>query len=316
VTFCGRPLPTVSVVVPTYAEPVHLRRLLASLSRQHYPTAQVEIVVVDDGSPEPVSEEVVRCAAPMRTTLLRHERNRGRAQARNTALAHATGDLVVFIDSDMSAAPDLLAAHAAAHLAGDRQAAIGDIRFAPEIAPTALTRYLDGRGVHRLPPAASVPFKCFVTGNSSLRRDVLAAAGGFDPGFRHYGGEDLELGYRLHLLGVRFHYAAEARTWHHHSRSLDATCGLMQTYGQHSLPRLVALHPELDGLLRLDFVRRPAGTRHRLLRLALLPPAYYLARIVGCRLERVWVPTLLLDYLLWASRSRGYLDSARQRTSA
>ena len=299
--------PYITIAVPTYAEPQRLRRLLASLSRQQYPSARAEVIVVDDGSPEAVPSEFSRLARPLHTHLIRHSRNAGRAQARNTALEHANGELILFLDSDMTAAPELLRAHAQAHTSTHDQVVIGDIRFGPDVKPTALTRYIDTRGVHRLAPGQPVSFKCFVTGNSSVPRQLLEAVGRFDPGFREYGGEDLELGYRLHRHGVRFHYSSAAKTLHHHARTLSALCELMYRYGRHSLPRLMALHPELDALVRLDFLRRPSTPRSRMLRLSLRSPVYRTTRAACQVLDSWWIPSVVLDYLLWASRTRGFI---------
>ncbi len=304
-------LPDISVVVPAYAEHDRLHRLLASLGQQRYPKSRVEVVVVDDGSPEPVCADIAHIVPAVTVRLLRHSQNAGRAQARNTGIAGASGELIVFIDSDMTAAPDLLQAHAAAHRDTDRCVAVGDVRFGPDVRRTALARYLEGRGVHRLPPGSPVPFNCFSTGNASVRRALLLAAGCFDSRFRRYGGEDLELGYRLHCLGARFAYAEGAHTLHHRCRSLEATCDLMRVYGVHSLPLLVDTHPELRGVLRLGFLDQRRSWRAAAMRLALSNAVYWPVRLASRLLDSWRLPEAVLDYLLWASRTRGYLEKTR-----
>lgn len=308
---------SISVVIPTYDEPGRLCAALQSLAAQDYPSSAVEIVVVDDASPQPFSVPLDDLAGPFSLTLIRNPTNQGRARARNAGLRAAAGDLVVFLDSDMTVEPGFLRAHAAAHLKRAARVAIGNIRFAPQIPVSGLTRYLDRRGVHRLSPDEPVPFNCFVTGNSSAPRFLFDQVGLFDEDFTAYGGEDLELGYRFHRHGATFWYAPGALSWHHHLRSLDQLCQLMHTYGRQSLPLLMGKHPELAGLLRLDFLERShLSPRRLLLRLALTWAVHLPIRALTRANLKGWVPELFLDYLLWSSRTRGYLETANTTRGA
>lgn len=299
---------TLSVVIPTYDEPERLEAALKSLSQQDYPHEKIQIIVVDDASPYLDAERLQAAIAPLELQLLRNERNQGRARARNAALRVASGDIVVFLDSDMTVGANFLRAHAQRHQNHAEAVFVGNIRFAKEIPATSLTRYLEGRGVHRVDEDKPIPFNCFVTGNSSVRRSSLLRVGFFDEDLTAYGGEDLELGYRLHLAGIPLYYAPEALSYHYHLRSLEPLCRLMQTYGSKSIPILLKKHPELDAVLRLDFIRASALSPRRLaLQLALLSPIHYPIRWVTRWLVKTYVPDLLFSYLFWSSRTRGYL---------
>ena len=299
---------TLSVVIPTYDEPERLEAALKSLSQQDYPHEKIQIIVVDDASPYLDAERLQAAIAPLELQLLRNERNQGRARARNAALRVASGDIVVFLDSDMTVGANFLRAHAQRHQNHAEAGFVGNIRFAKEIPATSLSRYLDGRGVHRVDEDKPIPFNCFVTGNSSVRRSSLLRVGFFDEDLTAYGGEDLELGYRLHLAGIPLYYAPEALSYHYHLRSLEPLCRLMQTYGSKSIPILLKKHPELDAVLRLDFIRASALSPRRLaLQLALLSPIHYPIRWVTRWLVKTYVPDLLFSYLFWSSRTRGYL---------
>ena len=178
------------------------------------------------------------------------------------------------------------------------------------ITPTLLTRYLERRGVHRVDADKPIPFKCFVTGNSSVRRSSLLRVGFFDEDLTAYGGEDLELGYRLHLAGIPLYYAPEALSYHYHLRSLEPLCRLMQTYGSKSIPVLLRKHPELDAILQLDFIRASEFSPRRIaLQLALLSPIHYPIRWLTRWLMKTYVPDLVFSYLFWSSRTRGYLQA-------
>jgi len=298
---------SISVVIPTYNEPERLLAAVQSLAVQNYPAEALEIIVVDDASSAFDPERYPKAAGPFSLHLLRHAANQGRARARNTGIRAAKGEIVVFLDSDMTVEPGFLQAHAQVH----QQAgvvAIGHIRFGPQVPASALTRYLNSRGVHRIGEGQEVPYKCFVTGNSSVRREQLLRVGLFDEDLTAYGGEDLELGYRLHQDGSLFCFASRARSVHHHLRPFRQHCQLMYTYGQRSLPVLLGRHPGLASLLRLNFLSGPIFSLRRLFfQLALLPGLYYPIRWATERCLRWYVPDLCFDYLWWYNRTRGYL---------
>lgn len=100
----------ISVVIPTRDRVSFLRRALETVLAQTW--REVEIIVVDDGSAQPLAPPMLGVAAP-RVRLLRHEQPRGAAAARNTGLRCATGDLVAFLDDDDTWLPDKLARQAA-----------------------------------------------------------------------------------------------------------------------------------------------------------------------------------------------------------
>lgn len=87
--------PRISVIIPTFGRPEFLEETLRSVAAQTYPAFQV--IVVDDCSEVPVE---IPDQLDLPVTLLRHVRNQGSAAARNTGLAHATGEWVMFLDDD------------------------------------------------------------------------------------------------------------------------------------------------------------------------------------------------------------------------
>lgn len=95
--------PLVSILVPVYAVERYIERCAVSLMEQTY--GNVEYVFVDDGgkdrSIEILREVVGRYPERVGSVkIVSHERNRGIAAARNTAVKTATGDFIMFVDSD------------------------------------------------------------------------------------------------------------------------------------------------------------------------------------------------------------------------
>jgi N-acetylglucosaminyl-diphospho-decaprenol L-rhamnosyltransferase len=96
----------VSIVIPVYNQVALLDRCLASLARQE--GVRVEPIVVDDASPEDPAPVIDRHSSlPLR--FIRAERNLGYAEANNRGLQAATGDYILFLNSDTELPADALA---------------------------------------------------------------------------------------------------------------------------------------------------------------------------------------------------------------
>lgn len=95
----GQPIPgVVSLIVPVYNVEEYIDECLTSLRFQSYPL--LDIVVVDDGSPDRSMEIVERHARrDPRVRIVRRE-NGGLSAARNSGLAAAAGEFITFVDSD------------------------------------------------------------------------------------------------------------------------------------------------------------------------------------------------------------------------
>src|SRR4051794_28172373 len=83
--------------MPAYAAHATIRASVASALAQTEP--DLEVIVVDDGSPEPIADALTGIDDP-RLRVLRHDRNRRAPAARNTALRAATSPLVSQLDAD------------------------------------------------------------------------------------------------------------------------------------------------------------------------------------------------------------------------
>jgi len=309
-----------SIVIPTYNKVAHLKATLESLENLEYPREYFEVVVVDDGSHDGTSSFLSGALFHYKLRLFHHHKNRGRAAARNTGVRQAGGRVVVFLDNDMKAAPGLLTAHLSRHDDEHRLVVLGNVRRAPEVRPTALVRYLDSRGVHKLKLGEPIPFRYFVTNNVSLEREFLLAAGLFDERFREFGGEDLELGYRLDKAGARFVYSPEARTYRTDYRDISELCKAMVTYGESSLPIILETHPQLKELVKAHMLEpaRPFSEPFFLtckkvsFHLALWRPWGSMAALLARFFNRLFVPAILFDYLILFHYLKGVRRSRRE----
>ena len=261
-----------SVVIPTYRRPELLRRCLDALIAQDLAADRFEIVVVDDGSGDATSD--VLAAASGAVNALTQPVNAGPAAARNRGIDAASGDLVLFLDDDVVAAPNLLSTHLALHeAAGDPTLGIlGRVDWHASIEPTPFMRWLDRSGLQfaydtwlREGPV-DPPYAAFYTANLSIPRDLLVAEGGFDERFPYAAFEDMELAFRLTKRGFRMDYRPQAQAFHTRAMALPDFSARMTKVGESAeLMRQAA--PEFpldDGQLRDQDVGRLELLRRRL----------------------------------------------------
>lgn len=243
--------PRLSVLIPTYGDAHTLALTLAALRRQTLDPALFEVVVVNDGSDPAPYAQLVAAAYPFAFRFDSLPENRGRAAARNRAVALAAGELVCFLDSDVLAEPRLLERHLAFHDGREGPAVLIGKRYEGDWA--VLAAALDGaplthelaRPTHedfrfRVPGRdespqewlAGAPWVFALTNNVSLPRQAVLDAGGFDEAYgTRWGFEDTDLALRVHrVLGdAAFGYDPLAAGFH--VPAVRDLANLQQDYG-------------------------------------------------------------------------------------
>lgn len=91
-------IPEFSVIVPVYKVEQYLGRCIASVLAQTF--ADLELILIDDGSPDESGAICDRFAAEDDRIIVIHQKNRGVSAARNAGLDIARGEYIVFVDSD------------------------------------------------------------------------------------------------------------------------------------------------------------------------------------------------------------------------
>lgn len=89
--------PKVSVIIPVYNTQDYIVDCVASVVNQTYP--HLEILIIDDGTPDHAIERVQKTFSDERIRIL-HQENQGISAARNLAIQEATGEYFFFLDSD------------------------------------------------------------------------------------------------------------------------------------------------------------------------------------------------------------------------
>ena len=251
-----------SIVLPTYNRLDRLKRVLAALEQQTVSPDQFEVVVVSDGSQDGTNEWLVSAETPL--NLRPHiQENQGVAVARNNGIEQAQADLILFIDDDVVPAPNLIEEHLKHHSA-DNVVVLGPMLSPPDFEMNPWVEWeqamlmkqyndmLDGKWE----PTA----RQFYTGNTSIRRQHVVDAGGFDPSFRR--AEDVELAYRLHDMGLKFVFNYEAVGWHYAERSFNSWSAIPYAYGRND----VIFYQERGQKWLLPTIWREFHRRHWLIR--------------------------------------------------
>jgi cellulose synthase/poly-beta-1,6-N-acetylglucosamine synthase-like glycosyltransferase len=192
--------PLVSVVVPAYNEGKVIRHCVDSVLASAYQNK--EILLVDDGSTDDTLAQMREYETQPGVTVLSRQ-NGGKAAALNAGLAHARGEIVLFVDADGIFASDTIDKLLSAFESQKIGAVCGS--DSPANLDRLLTRLANlqthvGTGFAR---RALSLINCLpvVSGNlGAFRRSVLEKTGPFREGFI---GEDLELTWRVHKAGYR-----------------------------------------------------------------------------------------------------------------
>ena len=228
--------PLVSVVVPTYNRQASLQRLLEALARQTVPAAQLELLVVDDGSSDGTREWLGRQSPDFALRVLEQSHS-GPAAARNLGVRHASGEVILFLDDDVLPGPELVRRHLAVRAAEGDVVVIGPMLPPPDWARPVWVRWEEAQLLKQYRDMIAGRYACtarqFYTGNASLSRRRFLDTGGFDPRYRR--AEDVELAYRLDQQGARFVFDPQAAVLHYAWRSFQAWSRTPRQYGAYDV---------------------------------------------------------------------------------
>ncbi|HKV86539.1 MAG TPA: glycosyltransferase [Candidatus Dormibacteraeota bacterium] len=254
--------PRCSVIIPTFNRCESLMKVLEALRSQSCPDS-FEVIVVSDGSTD---ETVSRLRATPFPFLLRvlEQPNAGPAAARNLGVDNARAALIVFLDDDVVPGEDFIAEHVRAHEGRNDLVVIGPML--PAADPTSPWVYWETEILEKQYRCVetgewNVTPRQFYTGNASVRREHVLAAGGFDPSFRR--SEDVELAYRMQRLGLAFAFHRAAAGTHIAERSYASWLKVANQYGRND----VAIGHRKNRRDLLESVAAEFHQRHALTRL-------------------------------------------------
>ncbi len=195
-------MPLVSVIMPVYNGEKYLPEAIDSILTQTF--TDFELLIVDDGSQDG-SADIIRSYAEADNCIhfLQHEENLGQAQALNTGIAAAAGELITMMDCDDVSLPERL----------EKQVAF--LEAHPNIGGVGTRRKVFNHDLSTLKWCTQLPeqhaliaLNWFIASNTlgatlMLRREYLLEVGGYESG--RLAVQDLEFESRLfHQTSIRF----------------------------------------------------------------------------------------------------------------
>lgn len=256
------PLPLVSVVITHYNRASLLRHAVHSVLNQTYPAYKLQLIVVDDGSPDPnvpplLDQLELDYNFQQRGWRLLREPNRYLGGARNAGARAAAGKYILFMDDDNCAKPHEVASYVTAmeSSGADAMTSFVDFIWGEEMPITAEVQPISSKakggneGVKRSPSFVFLGassdvgiFKnCYGDANSFYRASTFHAVGGYSED-RNLGYEDWEFYSRLVMKGYALEVVPQPL---YHYRF---TAGSMQKSTSYSASRQRALRAYLEEL--------------------------------------------------------------------
>ncbi len=206
-----------SIVTPTNGRVQLVERLLKSLvpEREDYPYGETEVVIVNSGDPKDAAAIEALCKEYDARFIAGENSVR---KKRNLGIKSARYEVILFLDSDVSAEPGLLRAHAEGFLNATEEnlgGVFGLTRFVGRKTwwwkIVEQTTYLDSFSF-----AERWPYQAWTIGNNvSFYHSVLDEVGGFEEDFPFpLGGDDLDMTYRITKSGWLIKSAPAGVTLH------------------------------------------------------------------------------------------------------
>ncbi|MEI8082376.1 MAG: glycosyltransferase [Actinomycetes bacterium] len=205
-----------SVIVPTFRGERRLPGLLRALEAQQLARDLTwQVIVVVDGVVDASSVVLdgFHDRLPLDVVVL--QQNSGRAVALNAGFERALGGVLIRCDDDLVPGPEFVSRHVAHH----RESEAGIVGLCPNAATGTRYDQVYGRDSARrsLADAYKLPadqrWRLWAA-NCSTTREVFDWVGPYDVGFREYGWEDIDWGYRLRLQGIPVRVERDLQTPH------------------------------------------------------------------------------------------------------
>jgi glycosyltransferase involved in cell wall biosynthesis len=266
-----------SIVIATFNRSQSLMRAINSLTRQTYRADQFEVIIVDDGSTDGTSA-LAWDAFPFPVRYYWQE-NAGATPARNVGALQSSARILVFMDDDIVAAPELLEYLICDLVSFERVIVLATVipippagasRFATvhqgAIAlscPTIERALSNVRCSRAKQDGMFVPYVECMTGMLAVtRKDFLEVGMFHDPTGGWPNWDDVDFGYRAYLQGYRVWRSHRALAYHHDRSliSLESICARSEQAGR-SAVQLFQTHPGLRDEIPMFRDKQPISWR-------------------------------------------------------
>lgn len=198
--------PRVSIIIPIYRRGPSLAELLDDVFNDEYPDKEV-IVAAD--CPDGETRELLRAAEARGAKVLLSEKRRGKARALNAALEASTGDILIFLDADVTLGGqrDFIESVLEDMGGADLADICKEVELSSLLSRMAYYEYLAMAGANFIASKAARSTVGVNGAAFAARREAIEYLGGF----RRVLYEDLDLATRACDLGLKFTFVTKAR---------------------------------------------------------------------------------------------------------
>ena len=260
--------PEIAVIIPTHQRREIALRVLDALFGQHLPPSRFEVSLVCDGCTDGTAARAKDLYGRRLNLVVTEQPCSGASAARNAGVRQTTAPLLLFLDDDMIAAPDLLHRHLRAHRIAPGGVVYGAVPVHEDSPRSFLSAGLDAwarRRDHELRQAGSVSPNEVLGGHLSVSRALFESLEGFDPLFTGggcFGGEDIDFGWRARMRGIPLRYVPQAVAHQVYTKTFRALARDIRQ-GAVADVNLVRRHPELRRWLMLGRVEELGPLQRR-----------------------------------------------------
>ncbi len=295
----------ISVIIPVYNGGANFEQCLTAIPPAQPPP--FEVIVVDDGSTDDSRQ---RAVAHGMCVLESPAAQNGPAIGRNLGAAHAQGEILFFLDADVSVVPDVYARLTIAFADPNLAALFGSYDRSPA-APSFIAQYKNLMH-HYTHQTSGSETTSFWAGCGAIRRQVFESVGGFKTTFTRPCIEDIELGYRLRRAGYHVRLDKELQVKHLKQWTLRSM--IVTDIFDRALPwtRLLKYEHAIPNDLNLQTANRISAALAWLSLLTLCVAPFFVGAwlaALGCATVLVYLNAPLYRFL-WHERGFGFMLAA------
>jgi len=226
--------PKISIVIATYNRPDMILNCIRSLNNLLIPDGKIEIVIVNDGSSVEYDLDAIQRTSrfPINYVVKDHS---GICATKNKGIENSKGEFIAFLDDDMIPSP-LWIVQLMSGFKNDQIAGVGSTNLTyPE--DNQYTQYIDYRELARKAfRDKSGEILNVLTGSACIRKDVLVSVGGFNTRQSelgvNFGGDDVDLTWRIRNAGYSLGHVNEAICFHNHRGDFNSLVKQHVGYGE------------------------------------------------------------------------------------
>jgi len=314
-------LPDISVVVYVNADPGGCVRLLTSLENTRPEKLNFEVILVIHGINKKVKALLNNYTFSFKLKMISVREKLTRAQGREKGVAITESAIILFLNTDLEASPELLTYHLEQYEKENTISVMGETYLPRFVKKNRWFRYLDSdyrstrRWSRHSVKASSPPLRYVDTTNFSIRKWIYLLCNKNQTAFDSQEAENVDMAHRINALDrgeIRYH--AEAIAFCQHP-GLKKALKAKFDFGKTGIPRLIETYPDLYAKLPSRFVKtegfQVVSPVTRLFMATLFTaPVFFIARgirLIGPEL----IAFRMMRYMLQYESIRGFRSAIR-----